>query len=260
VADLALFDSVLTQDSAPIRATALRGMRIGVVRAFFYQGLDPEVAAITDTALRTLRSAGVELIEGDLPDLAHFVELCTLPVINHDLRPALSRYLSRSGAGITFETLLAQSSPAIRAVIEPSLTPGQPGYVSGAQYRQVVRRHLPAFRRMYHDYFRKARVAALVFPTTRLPAPKLGGEDMQVELAGARLSLYEALSRNIAPGSTAGLPGLVLPAGQTKSGLPVALEFDGPAGADRTVLALGLAVEAVLGGLPAPLDLSRVVT
>lgn len=36
------------------------------------------------------------------------------------------------------------------------------------------------------------------------------------------------------------------------SGLPIGLEFDGPAGSDRKLLALGLAVEGVLGRLPAP--------
>jgi len=260
VADLALFDAVLTEDAAPLRAAALKGARIGLVRPFFFQGLDAEVERVTAAALKALRDAGVELVEGDLPDLAHFVELCTLPVINHDVRPALTRYLSRYRTGITFGTLLAESTPAVRAVIESALTPGQAGYVPRAQYRQVIRRHLPAFRRMYRDYFRKARVAALVFPATILPAPRLGGEDMQVSVAGARLSLYQAFSRNIAPGSTAGLPGLVLPAGLTRSGLPVALEFDGPAGADRALLSLGLAIESVLGKPSAPLDLSRLVT
>ena len=62
----------------------------------------------------------------------------------------------------------------------------------------------------------------------------------------------EAMARNIAPGSTAGLPGLVLPSGLTPSGLPVALEFDGPAGSDIALLALGLALEPALGKLPPP--------
>jgi|HubBroStandDraft_4_1064222.scaffolds.fasta_scaffold60608_1 hypothetical protein len=35
-----------------------------------------------------------------------------------------------------------------------------------------------------------------------------------------------AVARNIAPGSTAGIPGLVLPAGLTSSGLPIAPECD----------------------------------
>jgi mandelamide amidase len=35
-------------------------------------------------------------------------------------------------------------------------------------------------------------------------------------------------------------------------GLPVSLELDGPAGTDRKILGIGLAVEQVLGHLPPP--------
>jgi mandelamide amidase len=44
----------------------------------------------------------------------------------------------------------------------------------------------------------------------------------------------------------------VLPIARTPAGLPVSLEFDAPAGADRSLLALGLSLEHVLGRLPAP--------
>jgi mandelamide amidase len=64
-----------------------------------------------------------------------------------------------------------------------------------------------------------------------------------------------AVARNIAPGSTAGLPGLVLPAGMTGDGLPVALEFDGPVAGDRALLALGLSLESGLGPLSPPKEL-----
>jgi mandelamide amidase len=63
-----------------------------------------------------------------------------------------------------------------------------------------------------------------------------------------------AVARNIAPGSTAGLPGLVLPVGLTGGGLPVSIEFDAAAGTDRALLALGLGVERALETLPAPPD------
>ena len=69
---------------------------------------------------------------------------------------------------------------------------------------------------------------------------------------GRPMPFETAVARNIAPGSTAGLPGLVLPAGLTSGGLPIALEFDGPSGADRALLALGSSVEHILGHLPGP--------
>jgi Asp-tRNA(Asn)/Glu-tRNA(Gln) amidotransferase A subunit family amidase len=43
-----------------------------------------------------------------------------------------------------------------------------------------------------------------------------------------------------------------VPAGLTHGGLPVAMEFDAPAGTDRGLLALGLAVERALGPVAAP--------
>jgi mandelamide amidase len=58
--------------------------------------------------------------------------------------------------------------------------------------------------------------------------------------------------RNLAPGSTAGIAGLSLPAGMTKAGLPVGIAIDGPAGSDQQLLAIGLALEALLPKLPAP--------
>ena len=59
--------------------------------------------------------------------------------------------------------------------------------------------------------------------------------------------------RNADPGSNAGIPGLVVPAGLGPSTrMPVGIELDGPAGSDRRLLELGLAIEKVLGRTPAP--------
>jgi len=63
---------------------------------------------------------------------------------------------------------------------------------------------------------------------------------------------WAEVARKIAPGSTAGLPGLVLPAGLSSSGLPVAVEFDAPAASDRDLLALGLSLERALGPIAPP--------
>jgi Asp-tRNA(Asn)/Glu-tRNA(Gln) amidotransferase A subunit family amidase len=256
VADLLLFDAALTGGATEVSPPSLKGVRLGVIRSYFWTGLDPEVERVTEAALDRLQRAGVELVEGELPQLRRLIELTTDPVQNHDFRPSMTRYLADHHAGVTFDELIAQAGPDVRRMIEPAITPGASAFVPDSRYRKIVDEHLPALHAMFREYFHRSAVAAIVFPATILPAPPIVGsareEDFYVRVGDRRMPFDVAISRNIAPGSTAGLPGLVLPAGLTGNGLPVALELDGPSGADRAVLALGLAVEATLGSLPPP--------
>jgi mandelamide amidase len=96
------------------------------------------------------------------------------------------------------------------------------------------------------------QVAAIVFPATLVPPPLIGEETTLKAGGGRSLPFEVAVARNIAPGSTAGLPGLVLPAGLSNSGLPIAVEFDAPAASDRALLALGLSLERALGPIAPP--------
>src|SRR6202011_2563236 len=86
VADLALFDSVVASDWRRLRPTPLRGVRLGVVRDYWYRDLDPQVERITSAALTRLQGAGITLVESELPGLAHLIDLITEPVQNHDVR------------------------------------------------------------------------------------------------------------------------------------------------------------------------------
>jgi Asp-tRNA(Asn)/Glu-tRNA(Gln) amidotransferase A subunit family amidase len=251
VADLALFDSVAAHDAHRLDATPLKGLRLGVVRDYWFADLDPEVERLTELAFARLRDAGVQIIETTLPGLASLIDLTTNPVQNHDVRVALARYLKEYGAGIDFETLVGQASPDIQQVFRSDVLPGGANFVTESAYAAARDQYLPALRRLYQDYFSRTQVAAMVFPTTLVPAPAIG-EETTVDVRGRPLPFETVVARNIAPGSTAGLPGLVLPVGLTHGGLPVAIEFDAPGGTDRALLSLGAGLEGVLGKLPPP--------
>jgi mandelamide amidase len=251
MADIRLFDSVLVPDARPFESRTLRGLRLGVVRDYWYTGLDPEVERITNAALTRLQEAGVALVETPLPGIEHLVDSTTDQVQNHDVRLALTRYLAEYGAGVTLEELIAQASPDIRAIFKSDVMPGGANFVSEPEYAAARDRHLPQLRQLYRDYFAKTGVAALVFPAARVAAPRIG-EETTLDIRGQPVPFDQAVARNIAPGSTAGIPGLVLPAGLTGAGLPVALEFDGPEHGDRALLELGTSLEQALGSIPPP--------
>jgi indoleacetamide hydrolase len=251
VADVALFDSVVTGDWSALGPTTLKGVKLGVARGYWFRDLDPEVDRITAEALGKLQSAGVELLESEMPELARLIELTTNPIQNHDVRYTLKKYLEDFQAGITFDQLVAQASADIKRDFARYVLPGCQFFVSDTDYQAACDVHLPRLRDHFRAYFARTQAAAIVFPATMVPPPLIGQED-DVLNDGKKVPFETAVARNIAPGSTAGLPGLVLPAGLTSGGLPVALEFDGPAGADRTLLSLGSAVERILGNVPPP--------
>jgi indoleacetamide hydrolase len=251
VGDLALFDSVVSGDWSPIRSTALKGVKLGVARGYWFRDLDPEVERIASEALRKLQDAGVELVESEVPELARLIELTTDPIQNHDVRYALKKYLEDFQAGVTFDQLVAQASADIKRDFASAVLPGGKFFVSDADYQTARDVHLPKLRVNFRAYFARTGVAAIVFPATTVPPPPIG-QDVEVAIGGKKVPFETAVVRNIAPGSTAGLPGLVLPAGLTSGGLPIGLEFDGPSGSDRALLALGSSLERVLGRLAGP--------
>ena len=251
VEDLALFDSVAANDWRKLDTVPLEGIRLGVVRDYWFTDLDPEVLRLTELALARLKDAGVRVVETQLPGLASLIDRTTDEVQNHDVRVALAAYLKEYGAGIDLDTLVARASPDIQRVFRSDVLPGGANFVTEAVYAAARDQYLPALRRLYREYFVRAQVAAMVFPATLVAAPRIG-EETTVDVGGRALPFVTVVARNIAPGSTAGLPGLVLPVGLTSGGLPAAIEFDAPAGGDRALLALGLGLARALGPLPPP--------
>lgn len=250
VQDLILFDSVMVDDWRPVEAASLRGARLGVVRDYWFTNLDPEVERLTSQALARLECEGAVIVESELPGLAQLIKLVTNRVQNHDVRSALARYLNEYGTGLSIDDVVRQASPDIQKIFRNDVMPGGANVVSESEYSAARDQYLPALRSLYQEYFARTGVTAIVFPATLVPAPLIG-QDTSVDIGGRSIAFVTAVARNIAPGSTSGIPGLVIPAGLTR-GLPVALEIDGPAGSDRALLALGLSVERALGPLPAP--------
>src|SRR2546425_628975 len=110
VADLALFDSVVTGDGSALRPVSLKGARLGVSRAHYFADLDPEVERVTGDALAKLKDAGAVLVEVDIPDLTKLVDLANFPIIQNETVPMITKYLDEFQAGVSFDQVVAMAS------------------------------------------------------------------------------------------------------------------------------------------------------
>ena len=249
VADCALLDSVVTGSAPSLEVPSLKGLRLGVPRAHFWRPLDTEVGRLMEGVLATLKEAGAVMVEADVADVGRLDNEAGFPIALYETVVDLDAYLAALGSPMRYRELVAQcASPDVSGLLQ-SLH-GE-GAVSEVAYRHALDVLRPQLQAAYRDYFRRHDVAAVVFPTTPLPAAPIG-DDETVLLNGERVPTFPTFIRNTSPGSVAGVPGISVPAALTAAGLPLGLELDGPEGADARLLAVALAVERVLPKLPAP--------
>ena len=197
--------------------TSAKRWRIGVPRSYFFDDLDPEIAAAVEESLRVLASLSHEL--RDIPNFSPTpTGLCRLRKPTPSTRslvkkhpPSISRRLcagSRPG-----RILLATSICSRRKELE------------GARH---------SIRRVFET------VDVIVTPTTPIAAPAIAELQENPELLRPRELL---LLRNTRPFNVWGVPAISVPCGFTKSGLPIGLQIAAPPGREDFVLQLAYAYE-----------------
>ena len=251
VADLVLLDTVVTGAKGKVSPANLEGLRLGVETSYFWKGLDAETEKLSRAALARMKAAGVELVEVQMPGLADLNNKVSFPIALYEANVDLAKYLKKYAIPLDVKGVAAQiKSPDVKGIFDSMVVPGAPKPMPAEAYKAALKTR-PALQKLYADTFKKNRIAALVFPTTPLPAAPIG-DDQTTKLNGKDVPTFPTFIQNTDPGSNAGVPGLTLPAAMTASGLPIGLELDGPANSDRKLLSIGLALENVLGRLPEP--------
>jgi Asp-tRNA(Asn)/Glu-tRNA(Gln) amidotransferase A subunit family amidase len=251
VADVALLDAVITGGRPPAPA-ALSGVRLGVYRGYFFKDLDVDTRAVSEGALEKLRRVGVTIVDVDMPDLQKANDAASFPVALYEAYDDLKAYLAKYQTGVSVEQVAAAiASKDVKGtyddLVVPRKLPTPNGMIDGASaYAAAMRDARPALVKVYTDTFQRYGIDALIGPTTPAVAATQGPE-------ASSQPTFLLFIRNTDPGSNAGIPGLTIPAGLgSSSGLPVGISLDGPRGSDQRLLAIGIAIERVLGRTPPP--------
>jgi mandelamide amidase len=255
VEDLVLLDTVLSRQGSRIHPIRLQGLRLGIDRANFAGNVDPEVSALFEAALVRLQNQGVTIVNVSLmppADFANTINALRFSVGFYEAPIYLGQYFQSMNPPLTVQQVANQvASPDVRGIFNNFLVPGAPLAVTPATYQAGLQAR-QNLRQAYQTVMSANQIDGLIFPTTVLPARPIG-QDVTVELNGQQVPTTLIYSKNVVPGSYAGLAGLSLPIGLTPGRLPVGIELDGLEGSDETVLGIGLSMEKVFGDLPAPL-------
>jgi indoleacetamide hydrolase len=228
--DLDLLDAAVT-GRPPVDAAPLRGVRLAVPRAYYWDDAEPAVAAACEAALARLCDAGCVLVERDVPGLVPSIAAWHLTIVLHEAQRIWTGYAA--GLGRSLAELAAEiSTPGVRAIFESLAAgdvPGDDAYRSALAQRDAMRATIL-------DYVGDAD--AIAAPAVPIEPPRA-----EPRSPDAEIRLFELVTRNMLPATIVAGPSVCLPVGG--DGPPVGLLLDARPGNDERLLALALAVEAL---------------
>ena len=212
---------------------SLKGLRVGIVRQHFDEGLDEQTGIAVKESLAVLESQGAILTEVDLPNLDLSVPTYYV-VAPAECSSNLSRFDGvRFGHRANdpknlFDLYCRSRGEGFGAEVKRRIMTGT--YVLSAGYYDAYYLKAQQVRQLISDDFKKAfaKVDVIAGPTSPTPAFKLG--DKTDDPITMYLNDIYTIGANLA-----GLPGISTPCGLV-DGLPVGLHLVGPHWSEESVL------------------------
>ncbi len=218
--------SALTRD--------VKGLRVGIPKEYFGEGLDPEVRAAVEKCVERLRMAGAIVGEVTLPHteytIATYYILATAEASSNLARYDGARYGFRADAARDLAEMYVKSrSEGFGQEVKRRIMLGT--YVLSAGYYDAYYRKGQKVRRLIQeDFFNAFRnFDCLVTPTSPTTAFR-AGEKVDDPLKMYLSDIYTT-SANLA-----GIPGVSLPCGTDHQGLPIGVQILGRQFDEPTIL------------------------
>lgn len=242
-------DSTSAAVPAPDYAAALQtnvaGLRIGVPKEYFAEGLDAEVGAKVEAGIDRLQSLGCRITSISLPHteyaVAAYYLICTAEAASNLARYDGVRYSRRSQRAETLADMYRNSrAESFGAEVTRRIILG--AYVLSAGYYDAYYRKAQQVRSLIARDFAQAfeKVDAVAAPVSPFPAFRLG------EKADDPLQMYLADIYTITA-SLAGIAGMSVPCGKSAEGLPIGMQILTDHFREQTMFDLGHAFEQAGG-------------
>ena len=221
------YDSTSAQVSVPDYLqgieSGVKGLRIGIPKEYFAGGLNAEVGKAVKDALKLYEKLGATVVDISLPHTEYAVAVYYI-VANAEASSNLARY-----DGVKYGYRTSES----RGIIDMYCRTRSEGFGNEVKRRIMLGNY--ALSSGYYDaYYMKAskvrnliksdfdvafeKVDCIMCPTSPVPAFKIG------ERANKPLEMYLSDIYTI-PANLAGIPGISIPCGFSKTGLPIGMQI-----------------------------------
>ena len=219
----------------------VRGLKVGVAKEYFGEGLDTEVRQAIETAIQTLASLGCQIVPVSLPHTPYAIPtyyiVATAEASSNLARFDGVRYAYRARDARTLSDMYRRSrDEGFGAEVKRRIMLGT--YALSAGYYDAYYLKAQKVRTLLTRDFDEAfkKVDVIVTPTSPTPAFKLG-EKTDDPLAMYLADIYTVTA------DLAGIPGISIPCGETREKLPIGLQILGRHFDEATILRLAHAFE-----------------
>lgn len=246
------FDKFYTDYTPFLTTDALKGARLGVVRNYFGEGIngvDPEVNAIAENALTTMRELGATTIDIEFENsFLRTMIGASSTIARAEQKPYLDQYLQTLAPiypQTVEEVIKILESPEIADSSTPSTILGTLrntvafGGLTNEQYVNVANNVIPDLRSTVLNIFETNDLDAFVFPTIGTFARPLPGTTDPTFVSPPG----NPPIRQVEFASLLGFADVTVPAGFGTQGLPVTLSLTGRPYSEPTLLGLAYAFE-----------------
>lgn len=219
----------------------VKGMKIGLPKEYFIDGLSSEVATAVREAAETFKKLGATVVDVSLPHtkygIATYYVLCPCEVSSNMARYDGIRYghTAKNPADLIEYYIRARSEgfgPEVKRRIMIGTYALSAGYFD-AYYRQSQKVRT-LLRRDFEQAFQEVDI--ILSPVSPTPAFKIGAHENDP----VALYLEDVFSVTQA---MAGIPAMSIPCGFSKDGLPIGLQIMGPQWEEGRVLSAAYAYE-----------------
>jgi aspartyl-tRNA(Asn)/glutamyl-tRNA(Gln) amidotransferase subunit A len=233
--------AVPMQDLAAAVTAGVQGMKIGVPKEYVMDGMDGEVTALWQQGQAWLQAAGAELVEVSLPHTKYALPAYYI-IAPAEASSNLARYDGvRYGSRVEADSLDGMYE-ATRAAgfgdeVQRRIMIGT--YVLSAGYYDAYYLKAQKVRRLIKNDFDSVfeTVDALITPATPSAAFPVGRK-IDDPVTNFLNDVFTV------PANLAGLPGMSVPAGLTKDGLPLGLQIVGKPFDEASLYRVGGVIEA----------------